>query len=68
MKRSSLRIAKWTALLAGTLGGGTLTASCGMTDVKDMVVAGTLNAVKISAGEFWEALLPTWDEVLKAQN
>ena len=56
---------KLAALVAAALAGGTTYTSCGMSDVRDNMIAGTLTYVKTSTTEMWTSALPKWSDIVK---
>lgn len=56
------KLAAMTALLAG----GTLFTSCGLTDIRDNLVAGALSGVKGAASGWVDGLIPDFNEFIEA--
>lgn len=54
----STRRTKLAAMVALTAMGGSLMASCGLTDIRHNLVAGTLAGFKGVTTSWWTALLP----------
>jgi len=54
-------------LMAATLAAGTVFgASCGLSDIKDNLVAGSLNFVKSYTADAWDLIIPNLNELFPA--
>jgi len=66
LNRHFARKAKPALGVAMALAGGTLFTSCGLTDVRDNLIAGVLAGVKGSATTWVDGLLPDFNEFIEA--
>ena len=64
--RHFARKAKLALVTAMAFGGGTLFTSCGLTDIRDNLIAGALSGVKGTASTWIDGLLPDFNEFIEA--
>jgi hypothetical protein len=63
--RSTVSRVKIVVMIAAAFAGGTAYTSCGMSDIRDNLVAGTLTYVKSATTEMWTSSLPKWSDIVK---
>ena len=61
-----VRKAKFLLLTALMFGSGMLFSSCGLTDIRDNVIAGALAGVKGSTQSWVNGLIPDFNELMEA--